>query len=297
MIFPELRRLPAPGWLKEGTRVTYRIESATIAQSPDAKGSTGAGLMQYDLVALDEALALSSMKFYADTIDGASVVPSSVFSAQGIPGAGDYWINPQALQKAENAASEKLAVVRMPTKIDGKTYNAVRFQYEDKGALYVWMFEEKTGLLLFYRHEIGRETDDQRQLSSMTFVRRRQLKLPWRDGARPDWAKINARLDYEGTYTIVIPDTPDSVLPYATRAHIKRTGDAWCLYQLRDAVSGRANAALERVTGSAQLFDGLWLAPEALKALKQGEWRDRPRPRDWRADQRLALPRRRDRVN
>ena len=267
LLFPELKRLPAPNWLKEATRMTYRFESATIAQKEDAKGSTGAGLMQYDLVALDEDLALTSVKFYADTVDGRSVVPSLVTSGRGIPSAGDTWINPSVLKDAERAASDKMKVARMPYKTGNATYQAVRFQYEDKGVLYVWMFEAKTGLLLFYRHALGSETDATRQLSSLTLVSRRQLKLPWRNGSRPAWARIGTRLNYEGEYNVLIPDTPATGLPYTSRALVRRTGGDWCLVQLTAAVAGRADVDVERATGAAQLFDGLWLAPEALKAL------------------------------
>ena len=33
-LFPELKTLPAPTWLKEGLRVTYYVQSATITQDP-----------------------------------------------------------------------------------------------------------------------------------------------------------------------------------------------------------------------------------------------------------------------
>jgi hypothetical protein len=222
--------------------------------------------MQYDLVALDDSLALSTMKFYADTTDGASVVPSSVFSAHGIPGAGDYWINPKALEKAEDAASEKLKVVHMPTKIDGKTYRAVRFQYQEAGALYVWMFEEQTGMLLFYRHEIGQETDDQRQLSSMTFVRRRQLKLPWKGRSIPEWAERGLISHYDGVSTVVIPGTDDVLFPTTVETEIVRAGPRWTSNKAAAYTNGQFTGANERVTGVAQLFDAFWLPAAALNA-------------------------------
>jgi hypothetical protein len=266
-LFPEAARLPLPAWLKLGTRVTYRVESATIKRDPDEKGSTGAGYAQYDLVALDGGTAVASMKLWLDSSDG-GVRPSSVLPSLGVPGAGAYWLNPQVLEDAEKVASDKLVVGRMPTTIDGETYRAVRFQYKDDGAEYVWMFDQATGLLLFYRHAIGEEDDASRELASSTFVHHRQAKLPWQPGGMPAWVKKNVRLTYEGGYSALIPGSPTTTLPYSVRAQIKTVGAAWCAYQLTDALSGRANPTVDRVTGSVQAFDGLWLSPKALQALR-----------------------------
>jgi hypothetical protein len=266
-LFPETARLPVPSWLKLGARVTYRIESATINRDPDEKGSTGAGYAQYDLVALDAGTAVASMKLWIDSSDG-GVRPSSVSPSLGVPGAGAYWLNPQVLEDAEKVATDKMIVARMPTTIGGKTYQAVRFQYQDDGAEYVWMFDASTGLLLFYRHAIGTEDDPSRQLASSTFVRRRQIQLPWQAGGMPAWVKKGARLTYEGGYSALIPGSPATVLPYSVRVQVKSAGAAWCAYQLADALSGRGNPAVERISGSAQIFDGLWLSPKAIQALR-----------------------------
>jgi len=272
-LFPDLRRASAPDWLREGVRVTYRVKSASIAQVAGEEGSAGAGYAQYDLVALDNQTAVSSLKLYLDT--GAAVVPSLVAPSLGIPGIGDYWIHPSALQTAERMANEELTVVHMPMTISGKTYQAVRFQYNTQGAEYVWMFDEASGLLLFYRHAIGTENDTHRQLTDATLVGRRQVRLPWRAESAPDWATAGSHLQYDGTYSVFTMGSLAASLPYAVSVEIKRVGAGWSEYEVSDYLYGRVNSTTRRVTGVAQIFDALWLPPEAVDTLRDGQVLDR----------------------
>ncbi|MCC7354356.1 MAG: hypothetical protein IT330_11420 [Anaerolineae bacterium] len=272
-LFPDAGRAPAPNWLREGSRVTYYVQSATIAQDPD-EGSAGAGWVQYDLVALDGETAVAATKFYLDAGNGV-VLPSITAFSLGIPGAGDYWLDPAILKTAERVANDQLVVVHIPTTISGKKYNAVRFEYHPEGAEYVWMFDEVTGVLLFYRHAIGKEGDARRQLADATFVRQRQLKLPWQAEAAPDWVEAGASLRYEGTYDVAAMGSPAGSLPYEVRVEMGRSQGKWSRYKVTDYVSGRTNGVAERITGVAQLFDALWLPPEALAALRTAKTLDR----------------------
>ena len=268
ILFPELAKAPGPAWLREGARATYRLESASIAQAEDAEGSAGAGLIQYDLVALNNVDAVSSARMWLDSADGSgSYVPSAVIASLGIPGVGDYWISPQVLKRAEDVANDELAVMRMTTRIGGKSFKVVRFQYQTDGAEYVWMFEEGTGLLVSYRHAIGKEDDTHRQLSSLSLIGKRQLRLPWRNGKKPAWVKAGSRLSYEGKYSVVVGDAPPTSLSYAVQSRAKQVGASWGLYQITTQLAGRTNAGADRLTGSMQLFDALWLPAEAVKAL------------------------------
>lgn len=273
-LFPELRRMPAPAWLQEGYRVTYRVQSASVAQARGAEGSGGAGYVQYDLVALDGRSAVATAKFYLDDGRG-NVTPNLVNAMYGIPAAGDYWLNPAILPGAERVASDQLTVVRMPTTVAGRRYQAVRFQYATEGAEYVWMFDEETGLLLFYRHAIGTEFSTHRQLADVTLVGARQLNLPWRGRSSPAWATVGTGLRYEGSYTVSIPGSPPTALPYAVTVKITRVRPRWTAYTLTDYLYGRQNSSTERVTGVSQVFDGLWLPREALRTGRLRPWVDR----------------------
>jgi len=271
-IFPELAQAPAPAWVREGVRITYRLESATIAQDPDQKSSAAAGYLQYDIVAIDGSAVVSSVKMYLDTDSGA-VQPSIVMAARGRPGIGDYWLNPGVLAKAGQVASDELKVISGPATIGTKSYQVVRFEYHPKeqAAEYIWMVDPKTGLLLYYRYAIGAEDAASRQTGIMTFVQQRQLPVPWQAAAAPDWLTPDGYLAYEGEYAVEIPGSPATSLPYTVVARVTQTSERWTDFQLTDSLSGSTNSSVERVTGVAQLTDGLWLPPEAIASLQDGQ--------------------------
>ena len=265
-MLPALRESPGPAWLQEGFRVTYRVQTASIAQAADEEGSAGAGFIQYDLVALDAGQVVCSMKFYLDIGNGL-LIPSLVAPAFGAYGAGDFWVDPESLKDAEGLASDELTVARMSTNIGDSSYNAVRFEYRKEDAEYVWMFDEASGLLLFYRHAIGGEDATHRQLADMTLARQRQLDLPWQGGSLPDWVRDGNRLRYQGAYSVWTMGSPAASLPYSVSVEVKRTATRWSEHQISDRLSGQAGSVTTRVTGLSQLSDAIWLPAEAIDAL------------------------------
>jgi len=273
-LYPELRQAAAPVWLREGVRVTYYAQGASVAQTPNEKSTAWAGLIQYDLVALDAKAAVTSAKFYLMGSNNV-VTPSFVVSSLGIPGVGDYWVDPKVLQTAERVTSAELAIVHMPTTISGKNYRAVRFQYNPAGAEYVWMYEEGSGILLFYRHAIGRDTDARKLLADITLINQRQLSLPWQAASVPAWVAAGARLRYEGSYTPLVMGSPATSFSYAASVEIVRSYPRWCEYVVTDYLAGRMNTTAKRISGVAQFSDALWLPREALQALREGQVLDR----------------------
>lgn len=264
-LFPALKRSPAPNWLKEGHRATYYVQGANIPQADDEDGTGGAAYAQYDVVALDKKNAVVSLKLYSDRGNGliTPLLNSAVF---GLPGVGDYWLDPAVLEDAEQAANDELTVVHMPTTIAGEEYDAVRFQYETDEATYVWMFDAASGLLLFYRHEIGGEGAAHKQLADMTLVGARQLKLPWKGRGIPDWAERGTTYRYDGVSAVVIPGTDDVFFATSVEAEIVRAQPRWTSYEAAAYANGQFTGANERVTGVAQLFDAFWLPASALTA-------------------------------
>jgi len=266
-LFPELRTLPAPDWLREGVRVTYYGQSATISNVAGEDGSGGAGYLQCDLVALDGGTAVVSMKLYLDLGDDI-VIPVLVLPSLGLTGVGDYWLHPDVLEDAERVANDELIVARMPTRIGGQNYQAVRFEYRPEGAEYVWMYDQDSGLLLFYRHAIGEQDDAERQLTDVTLVGVRELDLPWTGGTAPDWVQEDGYLQYEGTYTALVMGEPAGSFDYALRADVKGAYPRWSAYLVTEVVDGRTNSISWRISGGAELLDAIWLAPEAVDVLQ-----------------------------
>lgn len=277
-LFPELREMAAPTWLKEGTRVTYHMMSSTRVQKPKTglKDSSGEGYNQYDLVALEDGAAVSSLSVFSNL--GNAILPLMVMRSVDLPGAGEYWINPDVLKEAERVASDDLAVYHTPYKLGNKTYNATRFEYKSDDAEYVWVFDEDSGLMLFYRNNIGSDDSDTRQVAIVTLVRQRQLKLPWRPNAKakiPAWAKVGAKLNYEGAYTLILADGSSTPLTLNVLAQIVDRNQRWLDWQLKTTMQYQTPGTTNRASGMVQPFDAYWLPAEAIKSLKNGQVIDR----------------------
>jgi len=266
---PELATSRAPGWLREGTRVVYQVMSATVVQDPNDTGSSGAGLLQYDLVAMDRSSAVSSVKFLLDPGTG-GYTPSFVSYSLGVPGSGDYWVHPDSLKDAEALASDELTVGRVQTEAARGTYDAVRFEYRPQDAEYIWMFDEASGLLLFYRHsiELG---GGKRQMSSLNLVSVRQLDVPWAGATAPEWARPGATFAYSGSYTVTIPGVGPTSLAYAVQFEVRLAQERWWLCDVSQATAGAASTQSQRLSGASQLADALWIPPDGLQALRRGQ--------------------------
>jgi hypothetical protein len=260
-LFPELAELPAPGWLKEGLRVSYYGQSATIG----AEGGGGAGYLQHDIVAMEPALVVVSSALYLDT-GGGQVLPSAVFGAAFRPGYGDWWLNPAVLEEAEEVANDDLAVVRMPATIAGEEYQAVRFEYRSGDSVSVWMFEEKSGLLLYNRLTVGTVDDEQHSSAETYLVDMRALKLPWQAKRAPGWVKRGGELEYDGVRSLTIAGAPSGQFPEVVSVAIETARPRWSRYALASYLNGQPQGRSTRVCGIAQLSNALWLPAEALKA-------------------------------
>jgi hypothetical protein len=275
-LFPELREMAAPAWLKEGTRVTYHVMSASVAQKGGQDGSAGEGYSQYDLVAMEDGAAVSSSCLFS-VLDGA-IMPSMVMRSVDLPGAGEYWINPDVLKDAERVASDDLAVYHTPYKLGNKTYNATRFEYKTDDAEYVWVFDEDSGLMLFYRHNLGTDDSDYRQMAQVTLERQRQLKLPWRPSAKatiPAWAKAGTRLNYDGTYSVILADGSNTPIKLNVVAQVVDRNQRWLDWQLKTTIQYQTPSTANRAAGMVQPFDAYWLPAEAIRSLKNGQVIDR----------------------
>lgn len=181
-LLPALRTAPAPGWLRQGTRITYYVAAASIQggrhsyrEVPDPNPASGVpciglymdpvtkkcyeqsevgqgsghGYSQVTVLALDQRVAAVEVRLYV--ISGASG-PAVLGTTSGyieLPGVGgDTWLNPQVLRGAAGlkAAGLRVAQVRYP--INGRPYNALWIQSGGPGAGQTWVYDLDTGVLL-----------------------------------------------------------------------------------------------------------------------------------------------------
>ena len=275
-LFPELRTAPAPAWLSEGVRVTYYIQSAgQVPAGPDDNTTYGAGFMQFNVLAAQPRVVRAAWKYYIAG-DAGAITPSSAGISRGVPGAGEFWVQPAALRNAERVATGEPAVLHMPTTISGQDYQAVRFEYRPAGATYVWVFDAASGVLLFYRHTIGPE-DNPRQTAQMIFQARRALNVPWRAGLAPAWS-MGSTLRYVGNVTVLTFGSPTATFPLAfgssRRPELPATSSTGCRSPRRQAQRTR-----DRRGGSVRRL----LAAPGRARNRDAPGRARHRPGDRRA--------------
>ena len=273
VLFPDLLTLPAPAWIREGQRVSYYVQSATMAQGPDDAGAGGAGFLQHDIVAVTRSAVVVASTMYGAGESG--VTPAGTFGAAFRPGVSDFWLNPAVLDGAEAVASEALAVVRMPYTVAETEYDAVRFEYHSDGAVTISMFDTATGLLIYFRHTVGADPTDTRSSSELYLLSRRLLRLPWRGTKAPAWLAEGDTLDFAGARSIFVAGAPAGQFAEQATVDVALAAPRWSALRVSSSTGGIANGAVDRVTGVAQLSGALWLPAEALRAVVRRPQLDR----------------------
>jgi len=283
-LMPELRQAPAPAWVRAGLRLTYYGASASIPRNRyyvyrnergnlidmDEVGPAGAGLAQYDVVALDNTTAALSLTLFIG-IENGLPTPTEAFCELGVPGATSLWVNPTVLARADRFQGGGLQVVRMPYTVGGKTYNGVRFDYTAQGAHHAAVFEQETGLLIYFTQAAESADGRHVQLAMAQFVSMRQVNIPWTATAAPNWVRGGDSVVYDGTVTAFVPGSPTMPMPYTMTVEAKKSGPKWTQFSVVRYLHGMVNSATEMMTGTAQIFRGFWLPLEALNVLQPGQ--------------------------
>jgi hypothetical protein len=273
-LVPEAAHSPGPDWLRQGTRITYDVKSATIPRDRDDQGAAGGGLIQVDVVGVDNLATACSVKLYLDIGLNGTYHPNIVADSYGLVAAGEYWVNPALLKNIERVANDELKVMRMPTKIGERTYNAVRFEYTQGLAKYVWMLDEASGVILFHSSLQGTDETARKNSSILTLAAVRQINLPWSTASTPGWVTAGGITQYNGTLAVAPFGTSPQRFPISLQAEVKSVNKRWSQYQFRD-LGPVASLPSNRVTGVGQIFDAMWLPAEALQNIRDGQQLDR----------------------
>ncbi len=263
LLFPQLKRLPAPPWLREGVRVTYATSSALIG-GENPSGSMG--YTQYDLVALDKTSAVSTANFIFDAGGDGVLSTAPSIPAIDIPGAGAYWLNPQVLKNAEAVANDDLTVTRMVDHDQaGHNYDVVRFQYDNENSRMASAFDTKSGILVFFTQTIV-NTNGTRSEAQLRLAGQRQLKLPWQGRTVPNWLKAGQNFSYMGGETTIIAGGDPLTLPSALTVAVKQVGKRYTTATVTTYANNIASASALQVSGITQIVGSIWLPPEAFNS-------------------------------
>ncbi len=272
VLYPELRTAPAPRWLRPATRVTYRLTTASFAQTRDDPTPSGAGLLEYDIIGQNRQKIVFLSSLINTQIQGQP--PTTLSYQVELPGSGEFWFSPQVLKNAESAASDVFQVARLPLVVEEVEYNAVRMQSNtitNQGSgEEVWAFDAATGLLVFYRQALYRHDGSQSSGTTLSLLGQRQLRLPWRNGTIPSWVEAGVAWQFAGNQVLDVGVGNPVPLPMASTTRITRVGALWSEHAQSISLYGRDAGSSITATGPMQIFGGFWLPPEAIAVLKAG---------------------------
>lgn len=244
-VLPGLRTAPVPPAITEGRRLSYLVEVATVPSAyydewVDNAGTTnrydipspsGRGYTQVDVVGLTpQYAALRVQPWLFHNFTGPLVPLFGADEALVCPaGGGDWYAHPEVLATVGSVQQPGLVILRLPLRVGGRWYDALRIQSGNATATQVLCYDLTTGYLLY---KAGAVTGEQGvTVSQASFVGSRQLALPWLGGVLPSWVGAGIRLRYEGTHTAVAPGPFPFSLPLSAELAITASAPDWFLYE------------------------------------------------------------------
>jgi hypothetical protein len=280
--YPELTNAPAPASIKEGLRATYEM----VASSPDTteggglvleSGSSGAGLAQVDVVALEDGTAATWTTAFAPDPTTGAMKKVNFYGSVNPVGCGDFWCNPAVLRQIPERADDDLTVDRGTYDLNGQQYNVIRFYYRSPQGITLGMiYDLDTGIMLhhtadfsssFATYEGGLTTRGQNAILRLKNLR--QVNIPWEDGSIPSWAVPGVVMDFQGQHAFWMPQLP-YVAPTVSALRVQLAVQA----VHKRYVEGRQQAYTQEpiqpayipiVSGVAQLM-GFFVPKEALSS-------------------------------
>ena len=309
-LLPELRDMPAPTWVAQGSRLTYYASAASVANSyhryvedeegnwvdpttgdhyrrEDIETAAGHGYTQVDVVALNDSIAALSIRAFglSDLALDSSVTTLTWGGAVGIPGAGsDYWLHPDVLAQIDEVVTDDLKIVRMPYSIGDTQFSSIWLQSISDLGNYTWVYDLDSGVLLHTAGATqgppitgpvaqGEGRDGSTFLTQSTLVNMRQPALPWATAAAPAWVDSVNHVEYDSTVTVDVTGSP-IYLAAGLTVDRRTSGTDWARYlfsrTLYSDVAPSVTEYMERVDGAAQV-GGLWISPDALDQLSAGQ--------------------------
>jgi hypothetical protein len=257
--YPELALAPAPEWLEEGTRATYYVLSGTSDSQRDENreygtGSSGYGLSQTDVVALEHGKAATFIQSYAPDVQGA-FRPLVGIGSVDVPGCGDFWCNPDVLRNIPERASNDLTVQKIPLTLSNKVYDTIRFDFKVDYSSY--------NLNDNYLARSGNH-------ASYEIHNLRNVQIPWIDGQVPSWLATGDTLSYQGQKVVQVQGAQPYSFVLSVQGRAAFVHNRFAEMQLsvysQDAATPSDTAI---VSGIGQLL-GFWIPKDAMTDLRPG---------------------------
>lgn len=293
---------PAPYWLKEGIRLTYYVASASIPATahyyyPDEHGNyvddqgnrynqgdnpgpAGHGISQMNIACVDGNQAIIQARSYGYTNGNGPLVSYGTTGYVAPVSSAEWWMSPTALQAMVPSDGPGMKVLRMPWTVAGKTYKAIAFKQDSRQSRSFSIYDTVTGLLLTTNTSSVAQ-DGRQNLAQIRFMDWRMVRWPWADRDAPGWVAQTTMLKYQGTYSMVIPGSPEFPVPLSLTATFKQKARRWASYQIESQINNPYGTPslpnqVDMIAGPS-IFGGLWIDPAALGNLRQGQILDQDR--------------------
>jgi hypothetical protein len=261
------------GWVDEQTGERY--------SEFDTPGAAGAGYVVIDVLAANGDSYLLWVSILLS--DGDFGAANSFIDANGlIAGAdniADYWVSPQRLDAIADTDQPDLRVLRMPYRLNGKSFRAIRIQNRSRTGWSQHTYDLDSGLGIATGSTTqggpvsmlgaGNTITQGEGNTQLTFTRlagTRHTGLPGAGEAYPDRIAAYRRFDYSGTRTVAVQGAQDFSVPVALRYDVLANEGAYL----------RANLGIAGVAGSreriipAGVIGALWMNPETLAEMTDG---------------------------
>ena len=244
----------------------------------EMRGSGGVGYSQLDFVATSKDQVLCELRHHVrDLVDTESYLLGSFDVVRGdTKQIGDFWINPNRLKAMQAQKDEGGQVWFGKRRFGEQSFDVVSIASTRSDFYYSRTYDLNTGFLLFsgsMNIEPGTIIEDKKtgtteqyagrgQYSHMSFVGSRQVKQPWASAKLPAWMAPGKEVVYRGQ-SVEYRFAFDGAYAGGLSA--------------RQTVVSQSGPGLPPLTTTsargfgAAMFDGLWIAPQALRELEASQ--------------------------
>jgi hypothetical protein len=297
LITPELKLLPAPSWVKEGTRMSYYSATADIPSTyekfildeegewvgvksgkhyrrEEIFGSAGHGVTQVDVLSVEQGITALIINSWLYSSFSGPLIPIRRGAYIGPAAGGDWYINPKVLANLKDGQNGGVTILRMPYTVNGVTYNAIRIQQDNEKASFAHIYDLLDGKLIATFNAVA-SAEGGTTFAYATLLGVRQMNLPWLSQDLPQWLKQGTVMRFDGSKTYTA-NLAGYSFPTAVSSEMKITsvGQRYYTYTQANFLSASgfpSQYAQDSYIGGIGQPGGLVLPPAALATLETGQ--------------------------
>jgi hypothetical protein len=251
----------------------------------DTPGPAGAGFMVFDVLSSEEKQRLSwssSLLIHADAGNATTFVSANGFlSATQM--LGDFWMPPAQLANFSDQNAGSMRVLRAPYSLDGKTYRAIRIQFQNADGWSQTTYDLESGLLLVSSSTTQSGpvlTLDPNNLPAvaagntlLTYTKIagiRRTSLPGPGERYPAPLRRARTFNYTGSRGVIMAGTGIQVPPSPIQVRYDIADNEGPYLTARVTVTGPTGGSYELLI-PAGVIGSLWMNPETLAGYKAGQ--------------------------